>query len=160
MSSAPEPRRLPTELVWLAGAVLLALVVGGAYLAQSALSGDGGGDAGGGDGTIPPRVISPADGTAVSSPVTLNVTSSGIKIAPPEDGVAGAAHYAAFLNVHPFTPGGKVIPSNDDRIHHFATDTLELDLKPGSYLLIVALGDNDNVRLTNAPAVSVDFVVK
>ena len=154
MTNASEPRRLPTELAWLAAAVLLALVIGGAYLAQSALGGSDGGH------RISLRIISPAGGATVSSPVTLKVASSGIKIAPPEDGIAGAAHYHAFVNVHPFTPGGKVIPLNDDRIHHFATDTLELDLKPGAYTVILALGDNDDVRLTNAPAVSVDFVVK
>ena len=133
---------------------MLALVIGGAYLVQSALSGASG------DRRISLRIISPVEGATVSSPVTLKMASSGVEIAPPEDGVEGAAHYHAFVNVHPFTPGGKVIPLNDDHIHHFATATLELKLKPGAYTVIVALGDNDHVRLTDAPAVVVDFVVK
>ena len=148
-----QRRRIPTELVWLAGAALLALVVGGAYVAQSALGGDSG-------DRISVRILSPAEGEALSSPVTLKVASAGIEIAMPQDGVAGAAHYHAFVNVHPFTPGGEVIPTDDERIHHFATDTLELGLEPGFYLVVVALGDNDEVRLTNATVDAVEFVVE
>lgn len=141
--------------MWLLGAVLLlAIVLGVGYLVQNmtSTSGDGDGD------SISLRIVEPANNATVSSPVTLRVVSSGVKIAAPEQEVEGAVHYHAFVDIHPFTPAGQVIP-DEDGIYSFATEVLELDLEPGKHTIIVALGDNDNVRLRDAPAVFVDITV-
>ncbi len=140
--------------MWLLGAVLvLATVFGVGYLVQnvSSRSGDG--------GSISLSIVEPANNAIVGNAVTLRVTSSGAEIAAPEEGVEGAVHYHAFVDVHPFTPGGQVIPEDEPGIYSFATEVLELDLQPGKHTIIVALGDNDNVRLPDAPAVFVDITV-
>jgi len=132
---------------------MLFIVIAGALLVQN-LPG------GGGDGiTISLRIVSPAGGATVRAPVVLEVESSGIEIAPPEEGIEGAAHYHAFLDVHPFTPGGQRIPEGPD-IVHFATSTVSLDLPPGEHSIIVALGGNDDIRLTNAAAADVTITVQ
>ncbi len=142
--------------MWLLGAaLLLAIVFGVSYLVQNLPSMSGGGDG----SSISLRIVEPANNATVSSPVTLRVASSGVEIAPPEQGVEGAVHYHAFVDIHPFTPGGQVIPEGEPGIYSFATDELELDLQPGKHTIIVALGDNDNVRLRDAPAVFVDITV-
>jgi hypothetical protein len=140
--------------MWLLGAaLLLAAVLSVAYLVESLSSGSGDG------GSISLRILEPANNATVSNPVTLQVASSGVEIAAPEQGVEGAVHYHAFVDIHPFTPGGKVIPEDEPGLYSFATEVLELDLQPGKHTIIVALGDNDNVRLADAPAVFVDITV-
>jgi hypothetical protein len=153
----------PREVIWLLGAVaLLAAVFGVGYLVGNVtgLFEDGGSIS----PTIPPpislRIVEPANNATVSSPVTLQVASSGVEIAAPEQGVEGAVHYSAFVDIHPFTPGGQVVPDDEPGIYSFATEVLELDLQPGKHTIIVALADNDNVRLpAPAPAVFVDITV-
>jgi hypothetical protein len=140
--------------MWLLGAVLLlAVVFGVSYLVENLPGGSGGG------GSISLRIVEPANNATISNPVTLQVASSGVEIAAPEQGVEDAAHYHAFVDIHPFTPGGQVIPEEEAGIYSFATDVLDLDLQPGRHTIIVALGDNDNVRLPDAPAVFVDITV-
>lgn len=147
-------RRPPREIIWLLGAVLLlATVLGVGYLVQNMPSMSGDGD------SILLRIVEPANNATVSNPVTLQVASSGVEIAAPEQGVEGAAHYHAFVDIHPFTAGGQVIPEEEPGIYSFATEALELDLQPGEHTIIVALADNDNVRLLDAPAVFVDITV-
>jgi hypothetical protein len=144
----------PREVMWLLGAVLLlAIVFGVGYLVQNLPDGSGDGD------SISLRIVEPANNATVGNPVTLQVVSSGVEIAAPEQGIEGAVHYHAFVDIHPFTPGGKVIPEDEPGIYSFATEVLELELQPGEHTIIVALGDNDNVRLSDAPAVFVDIRV-
>lgn len=119
---------------------------------------------GGSDGTPPRprvtlRILSPRDGETVSNPVTIRVTSTGVPIASPSEGIDDAAHYHAFLDVHPFTPVNEVIPDMPGVVH-FWTDTVELELEPGEHLLVVALGGNDHRRLENAPVHAINFTVE
>ncbi len=140
--------------MWLLGAVLLlATVLGVGYLVENLPGGSGDG------GSISLRIVEPANKATVGNPVTLQVASTGVEIAAPEEGVEGAVHYHAFVDIHPFTPGGQVIPEDEPGIYSFATEEIELDLQPGEHTIIVALGDNDNVRVPDAPAVHVDITV-
>jgi hypothetical protein len=105
------------------------------------------------------EITSPANGATVQSPVVLSVESGGIEIAPPEAGIEGAAHYHAFVDVHPFTPAGEVIPE-DEGIYHFDSERLELDLPAGTHSIIVALGDNSDIRLETAPVDAIEIIVE
>lgn len=133
---------------------LLVLFFGGIPLALALKGAVSSGRAAPPAASITLRILSPAGNSTVDSPFTLSVASEGVSIAAPEEGVKGAAHYHAFVDIHPFTPGGQVIPEAPG-IHSFASDTIELDLPPGPHRIIVALGDNEHVRLANA---SVDYV--
>ena len=110
-------------------------------------------------GSISLGIVEPANNAIVGNPVTLRLASSGVEIAAPEQNVESAVHYHAFVDVHPFTPGGQVIPEEEPGIYSFATEVLELDLQLGEHTIIVVLADNDNVRLPDAPAVFVDIAV-
>jgi hypothetical protein len=105
------------------------------------------------------RILSPRNGETVSNPVTIRVTSTGVPIAAPSEGMADAAHYHAFLDIHPFTPVNRVIPDMPGVVH-FSTDTIELELEPGEHSLVVALGGNDHVRLEGAPVHAINFTVE
>lgn len=139
----------PLEISIAVAAAAVAVIVG-----VEVLRGDGSQPA-----DVPLRIISPGQDSTVKSPLTLEVASSGFLIAPAEAQIAGAVHYHAFVNIHPFTPEGEVIP-HEEGVHHFGGDTLELDLPPGFYTIIVALGDNSHVRLRDAPVSFVDFTVE
>lgn len=154
MTERGRPR---TELIWLASALVLAVFLGSVFALESTLKRVVGRAS---DSGVTLRITSPLQNSIVTSPVTLRVESSGIEIAPPEAGVADAAHYHAFINRHPFTPVDNVIPVEDDDVIYFATDEIEIDLEPGRHTIIVALGDNDHVRLRDAPARFVDFTVE
>src|SRR5206468_765035 len=75
--------------------------------------------------------------------------------------IPDAAHYHIWVDKNPFTAAGKVIPSDEEGVYHFTSNTLQLNLPPGRHTIILALGDNSHVRLhdPDAPAVSVDIVV-
>jgi hypothetical protein len=103
------------------------------------------------------RIVSPQANQVVSSPFTLEVESEGVPIAAAGEQADGL-HYHAFVNVHPFTPGGQIIP-HEEGVHHFAEGSLELDLPPGLHRIIVVFGDNDHRRPTDAPAAEVFFEV-
>jgi hypothetical protein len=149
---AAQDQQPSTGLIWLAAGAILIIFVAAALLVQNW---PGGGGAG---ADISLEIVSPESGATVSAPFDLEVESSGVQIAPPEEGVPGAAHYHAFLDVHPFTPGGQVIPQRPD-VLHFAGDTVTLDLPPGEHSIIVALGDNDDVRLGNAAVADITITV-
>ena len=121
---------------------------------------------GGGAGSEPTpiptlRILAPMQGAKVTSPVTVEVASTHL-IAPPELNIPNAAHYHVFVDKIPFTASGKVIPTDEEGIYHFTSNTLQLDLKPGAHTIILALGDNSHVRVpeSEAHAVSVDVIVE
>jgi hypothetical protein len=139
----------------LGGIALIATVGVAAVIAIS-----GGSDSASPSVTGPTLAItSPANGATVSSPVVVSVESEGIEIAPADAGVEGAAHYHAFVDIHPFTPAGQLIPDGQ-RIHHFASESLELDLEPGVHSIIVAFGDNADIRLQDAPVDAIEITVE
>jgi hypothetical protein len=153
----PQTRMLdrrPVRAAVAAGA--LGAVIGSAVAGFLLLSGGGSQPA-----AVPPlRIVSPRQGERVTSPFTVEVASTHL-IAAPEQNIPNAAHYHIFVDKNPFTAAGKVIPSDEQGVYHFASNALQLDLPPGFHTIILALGDNAHVRLhdPDAPAVSVDVIV-
>ena len=105
------------------------------------------------------EIVAPEDGSTVSSPVTLEVSASGVEIAPAADAVEGAAHYHAFVDVEPVAEG-EVVPTEEGVIFHFGSDTQELELEPGEHTVTVVLGDNSHTRLADVAEASVTFTVE
>ena len=110
------------------------------------------------DPAIRLRIVSPTAGAVVESPFTLEVASEGVTIADPAEGEDEAYHYHAFVDVHPFTAVGDVIPEGDG-IYHFWGESLELDLPPGDHQVILVLGGNDDVRPAEAPVTDITVTV-
>ncbi len=105
------------------------------------------------------EIVAPADGSTVSSPVTLEVSASGVEISPAGDAVEGAAHFHAFVDQEPVAEG-EAVPQDTEGIFHFATGTLDLELEPGEHTVTVVLGDNTHVRLADAAPAVVTFTVE
>ena len=105
------------------------------------------------------EITAPLDGDTVSSPVTLEVSASGVEIAPAADAVEGAGHFHAFVDQEPVAEG-EVIPQETDGIFHFATGTVDLELEPGEHTVTVVLGDNAHMRLAGAAPAVVTFTVE
>ena len=148
--------RLPVRVGLVA--CVLALVSGGAVAGFLLVSG---GDASSQLPSVPPlRILGPRQGQRVTSPFTVEVDSTHL-IADPALNIPDAAHYHIWVDKNPFTAAGKVIPSDEEGVYHFTSNTLQLNLPPGRHTIILALGDNSHVRLhdPDAPAVSVDIVV-
>lgn len=157
---APPPTRMLDRLPVRVGLVacVLALVSGGAVAGFLLVSG---GNASSRLPSVPPlRILGPRQGQRVTSPFTVEVDSTHL-IADPALNIPDAAHYHIWVDKNPFTAAGKVIPSDEEGVYHFTSNTLQLNLPPGRHTIILALGDNSHVRLhdPDAPAVSVDIVV-
>jgi hypothetical protein len=113
-------------------------------------------------GTAPPsasiavEIISPEQGATVSRPVMLDVRASGIEVAAASLGIAGAAHFHAFVD-RDAVAEGEIIPSGAG-IFHFVEGPLEVvPLDSGEHAITVVLGDNEHRRLDGVPAASVRF---
>jgi hypothetical protein len=157
---APPRRRLLDRQrvrVTIAACALGAAIVG---IVAVALVLTGGGDSAVGPTSFPLAITAPLQGATVTSPVTVEVTSTNL-IAEPELNLPDAAHYHLFVDKLPFTAAGQVIPMNEEGIYHFVESSLTIELEPGFHTLIVALGDNSHVRMhgPEAPAVAVDVTV-
>ena len=116
-------------------------------------------DASGTNFTGDVRILTPRDGEVVTGPVALTVESPTWRIADPAVGIAGAAHFHAFVDIRPFTASGEVSPEKAG-IYHFHSESLSLDLPPGEHRIIVALGDNEDVRIPGATVSGVTVTVE
>ena len=105
------------------------------------------------------QIVAPAEGDTVTSPVTLEVSASGVTIYPASDAVEGAAHFHAFVDQEA-TAEGEVMPQDTEGIFHFGTETYDLELEPGEHTVTVVLGDNTHVRLAGVPEATVAFTVE
>jgi len=110
-------------------------------------------------GELSVEILAPEDGATVASPVTLEVSASGVEIAGAADVVEGAAHYHAFVDQDPVAEG-EAVPSEDDAIIHFADDSVELELEPGEHTVTVVLGDNSHIRHAGVAEAAVTFTVE
>ncbi|MEM0908501.1 MAG: DUF4399 domain-containing protein [Pseudomonadota bacterium] len=87
------------------------------------------------------RIISPADGATVSSPVTVLFGLSGMGIAPAGVDWDNTGHHHLLLN-RDLPELNTVIPANDQSIHFGGGQTeTSLELAPGTHTLQLLLGD-------------------
>ena len=105
------------------------------------------------------QIVAPVEGDTVTSPVTLEVSASGVEIAAASDAVEGAAHFHVFVD-QDASAEGEVMPQDTEGIFHFATETYDLELEPGEHTVTVVLGDNTHVRLADVLEATVTFTVE
>ncbi|WP_245749968.1 DUF4399 domain-containing protein [Marinobacter zhejiangensis] len=95
------------------------------------------------------RIISPADGDTVSSPVTVVFGLTGLGVAPAGTDKENTGHHHLLVDVEELPPAGEPIPS-DDHHRHFGGGQTEasLDLAPGEHTLQLIFGDKNHTPHT------------
>ena len=107
------------------------------------------------------RIAAPSNGAIVSSPVTIKLEATGVRIAPASDEKAGSTHHHLFVD-HDLTWLNDTIPQGSTGIYHLARGQKEfvLDLKPGPHRVIALLANWNHVPLNPLVADTVTFTVK
>jgi hypothetical protein len=107
------------------------------------------------------EITAPLNGATVSSPVSIKLKSTGVRIAPASDEKAGSTHHHLFVD-HELTWLNDTIPQGSTGIYHLARGQKEfvLDLKPGTHRVIALLARWDHVPLNPLVADTVTFTVK
>lgn len=91
-------------------------------------------------------IISPQDGTTVSSPVVVEFGLKGMGIAPAGIVKENTGHHHLLINVDTLPKAGAPIPVDDQHLHFGGGQTrTELNLEPGTYTLQLDLGDHNHV---------------
>jgi hypothetical protein len=90
-------------------------------------------------------IISPVDGAAVESPITVRFGLRGMGVAPAGVATAATGHHHLLVDAE-LPDLDRPIPS-DDRHRHFGGGQTEvsLELAPGTHTLQLLLGDQNHV---------------
>ena len=91
------------------------------------------------------RIISPADGDELESPVTVVFGLAGMGVAPAGVEKAGTGHHHLIIDA-PLPPMGQPIPS-DAHYRHFGGGQTQVtvELEPGKHTLQLLLGDQNHI---------------
>lgn len=94
------------------------------------------------------EIVSPGDGEVVSSPVTFEMSATGIEIEPAGEVNDAAGHFHLMVDVGCVTPG-EVIPGDTEGYNHFgkAQTETELELEPGEHTVCLQVGDGVHTAL-------------
>lgn len=93
-------------------------------------------------------IISPDDGAAVQSPVTILFGLRNAGVAPAGVDIDGTLHHHLFVNRTPFGDEDAAIniPADDNHIHFGGGQTeTTLELEPGEYTLQLVAGDYNHI---------------
>ena len=95
-------------------------------------------------------IISPADGSVVSSPVTVKFGLKGMGVAPAGTDRAHTGHHHLLVNAKTLPPAGKPMGSD---VKHFGGGQTEtsIELAPGKHTLQLIMGDM--IHVPHEPAV-------
>jgi len=87
-------------------------------------------------------IQSPADGAAVTSPVTVRFGLTGMGVAPAGTDKANTGHHHLLIDVDSLPPMDQPLPTTD-QIRHFGGGQTEvqIELSPGEHTLQLVLGD-------------------
>ena len=91
-------------------------------------------------------IISPQNGEAVSSPLTVHFGLKGMGVAPAGVDRAKTGHHHLLINVKKLPAMDKPLPS-DEQHRHFGGGQTEvtIDLPKGEHTLQLVLGDKDHI---------------
>lgn len=94
-----------------------------------------------------PEFVTPANGDTASSPVTVELSATGVTIEPAGDPAIGEAHYHVGVDTG-CVEEGEVVPGPSDEAEadgyfHLGdgSDSTELELEAGTYELCLQLAD-------------------
>jgi len=108
------------------------------------------------------RIVEPARGASVSSPVKIVLQATGVKIVPATDSTPGTGHYHLFVD-HAVTVVNDTIPRGVTGILHLGRGQTEFvldSLKPGRHRVIAVVGDFKHRPLKPSLQDTVTFTVK
>lgn len=108
------------------------------------------------------QISGPANGSTVSNPVQMHVTSSGVTIKPATAGDPNAAHYHYFIDRNPSTvlQQGQPIPAGQPDIIHTDDANLTLPTLPaGQHTVWVVLAHTDHTPYNPNVQAQVSFTV-
>ncbi len=87
------------------------------------------------------RIISPADGATVSSPVNISFGLNGMGVAPAGTDMENTGHHHLIINA-PLPDMSLPIPANENYKHFGGGQTeVSLDLEPGTHTLQLLMGN-------------------
>ena len=91
-------------------------------------------------------IVTPADGSVVSSPVTVVFGLEGMGVAPAGVEKANTGHHHLLIDVEDLPAAGQPIPADDQHKHFGGGQTqVSVDLAPGQHTLQLVLGDQNHV---------------
>lgn len=95
-------------------------------------------------------IVSPANGSTVTSPVTIEFGIEGFTLAPAGTSEAGTGHHHLMVDT-PLPPLNQPIPASDKHLHFGKAQTSTvLELQPGEHTLQLLLGDGNHVPHSTA----------
>ena len=87
-------------------------------------------------------IISPEDGEAVSSPVTVRFGLRGMGVTPAGSDLPHTGHHHLLIDVSELPDAGMPIPADEQHIHFGKGQTeTTIELTPGEHTLQLLLGD-------------------
>jgi hypothetical protein len=90
-------------------------------------------------------IVSPANGSIVTSPVTVEFGIEEYALAPAGTSEAGTGHHHLLVDT-PLPPLDQPVPSDEQHIHFGKAQTSALlELEPGDHTLQLLLGDGNHV---------------
>ena len=108
------------------------------------------------------QITAPTNGATVSSPVTIKLVATGVRIAPASDEKTGSTHHHLFVD-HELTWLNDTIPQGSPGVIHLARGQTEFvldSLKPGPHRVIALLSHWNHVPLNPLVADTVTFTVR
>ena len=95
-------------------------------------------------------IASPANGSTVTSPVTVEFGVEGYTLAPAGTYEELTGHHHLLINT-PLPPLDSPIPSDENHLHFGKAQTsAEIELEPGEHTLQLLLGDGNHVPHSTA----------
>ncbi|MEM9625929.1 MAG: DUF4399 domain-containing protein [Pseudomonadota bacterium] len=90
-------------------------------------------------------IISPADGNAVGSPLTVVFGLSGMGVAPAGTETENTGHHHLLINTD-LPPLDEPIPADENHVHFGGGQTqVQIELPPGEHTLQLLLGDLNHI---------------
>ncbi|WP_206081108.1 DUF4399 domain-containing protein [Marinobacter orientalis] len=91
-------------------------------------------------------IVSPEDGTTVTSPVAVEFALEGMEVAEAGTDREGTGHHHLLVDVDTLPPMDAPLPSTEQIIHFGGGQTsTEVELEPGEHTLQLLLGDHMHV---------------
>lgn len=99
----------------------------------------------GDEATAAVSFAAPEDGATVASPVQVDMTATGLEVAPAADAVEDAGHLHVMVDTDCITVG-EPIPNDDTHLHFGdGSTTTELELEPGEHTLCLQFASNEHI---------------
>ena len=92
-------------------------------------------------------IVSPADGSTVSGPVTVVFGLAGMGVAPAGVEKENTGHHHLLIGVDPSTVDMEnALPADDQHVHFGGGQTqATVELAPGEHTLVLLLGDQNHI---------------